>query len=410
VYQYFIDRWCLVDWSGNNDGTLTLTNDGISVANEEIYFYQRFPSDYIKSGKRYTLAVYYADSNIAVLPRALREGIEVKESYVQLAFGVQPGTTVSSVALYEGEYTIDTLPEYQPKGYEQELLICSQYDPSTGEYVGLRKFGQPRNLLDNSDFTNPVNQRGFVSGSELPTYTYFLDRWKNGQVVCSPVVDYNGISNITGAEIQQFLDLSKYIGKTLTMVVYTDYDNPAYFCSGVITNNSSWIVLANTPNWECAITCQGTNMWAVQISIDCKYVALYEGEYTIDTIPNYQPKGYGVELIECKRYYQRVGKLQKTGAIALGFCYQDAATARFVMPISPMRKINPTVTLVSTSDTPSVICNGSYIARGNLEFTAGIYEDDVMMSLVVTVNNGVANAPALLLGNSSVWFELSADW
>jgi hypothetical protein len=43
-------------------------------------------------------------------------------------------------ALYEGEYTEKTLPEYQSKGYENELLICRQYDPATGEYIGLRNF------------------------------------------------------------------------------------------------------------------------------------------------------------------------------------------------------------------------------------------------------------------------------
>ena len=31
----------------------------------------------------------------------------------------------------------------------------------------------------------------------------------------------------------------------------------------------------------------------------CEWIALYEGEYTVDTIPEYQPKGYGAELAEC---------------------------------------------------------------------------------------------------------------
>jgi hypothetical protein len=44
------------------------------------------------------------------------------------------------MALYKGLYTLDTLPEYKPKKYEEELLICRQYDPYTGEYIGLRKF------------------------------------------------------------------------------------------------------------------------------------------------------------------------------------------------------------------------------------------------------------------------------
>ena len=34
------------------------------------------------------------------------------------------------------------------------------------------------------------------------------------------------------------------------------------------------------------------------------WAALYEGEYTAETLPEYQPKGYGAELAECQRYYQ----------------------------------------------------------------------------------------------------------
>ena len=40
-------------------------------------------------------------------------------------------------------------------------------------------------------------------------------------------------------------------------------------------------------------------------SIDVRWVALYEGEYTVDTLPQYRPKGYANELRECMRYYQR---------------------------------------------------------------------------------------------------------
>ena len=39
-------------------------------------------------------------------------------------------------------------------------------------------------------------------------------------------------------------------------------------------------------------------------SIEVEWAALYEGEYTVETLPEYQPKGYGAELLECQRYYQ----------------------------------------------------------------------------------------------------------
>lgn len=37
---------------------------------------------------------------------------------------MQNGKVIEWVALYEGEYILDTLPEYQPKGYMVEALNC----------------------------------------------------------------------------------------------------------------------------------------------------------------------------------------------------------------------------------------------------------------------------------------------
>lgn len=51
---------------------------------------------------------------------------------------------------------------------------------------------QPRNLLDNSDFTNPVNQRGKTS------YTgsvYTIDRWKLWTNATSLTINNGYITN-----------------------------------------------------------------------------------------------------------------------------------------------------------------------------------------------------------------------
>ena len=41
-------------------------------------------------------------------------------------------------------------------------------------------------------------------------------------------------------------------------------------------------------------------------AIKVRWAALYEGEYTAANLPPYIPKGYGVELTECLRYFERV--------------------------------------------------------------------------------------------------------
>ena len=54
-----------------------------------------------------------------------------------------------------------------------------------------------------------------------------------------------------------------------------------------------------------------TNFWIDIVvpankTINIYWAALYEGSYTADTIPAYQPKGYAAELSECQRYYYAV--------------------------------------------------------------------------------------------------------
>ena len=42
----------------------------------------------------------------------------------------------------------------------------------------------------------------------------------------------------------------------------------------------------------------------IGMSVTIAWAAVYEGEYTAETIPKYQAKAYGTELAECLRYYQ----------------------------------------------------------------------------------------------------------
>lgn len=39
------------------------------------------------------------------------------------------------MALYEGTFTAETLPEFVPKSYAEEQAVCNQYDPLTGKYI-----------------------------------------------------------------------------------------------------------------------------------------------------------------------------------------------------------------------------------------------------------------------------------
>jgi hypothetical protein len=61
-------------------------------------------------------------------------------------------------------------------------------------------------------------------------------------------------------------------------------------------------------------------------------MALYEGEYTIETLPPYIPKGYAAELAECQRYFQLI-----IHNWAIGFYEQGYGNLQLRFPIHPMR-------------------------------------------------------------------------
>lgn len=243
-------------------------------------------------------------------------------------------------------------------GEKFENLTAEDVGAVSSDYVKL--IANPINLLDNSDFTNPVNQKGTVSGSQVDTYTYFLDRWVNGSTVAYPTFGANGLGNIEN-DIQQKLNLKAYVGKTLTLALYEAFDRPIYCCSGVVTNNSSWATIASSSNWECSIVSLETNVWAVQLRVPCKYVALYIGEYTLATLPIYRTKGYTGELTTCKQYNPQTGEYiglvpESIGAAPSGYGLGDTA---------------PFKTLDSASDLDNIWNNGWYLCHAPNNITIG---------------------------------------
>lgn len=153
-----------------------------------------------------------------------------------------------------------------------------------------------RNLLDNSDFRNPVNQRGQLTAVNG---TYLFDRWIvaneafAGNVTASTNSSGTTFTNDQGAQrccvLQRIYDENCYDGKYTAALKTTNGLIIGYIDKGF----------------------GGTNIHQVTFWIDngatVVWAALYEGSYTADNLPPYVPKGYAVELAECMRYYQRFG-------------------------------------------------------------------------------------------------------
>lgn len=189
-----------------------------------------------------------------------------------------------------------------------------------GYTLGLVKRAAPRNLLDNSDFRNPVNQRGQTSYTLGAWGGYCIDRWRAGDRATTLTVNDNNCT--LSGEIYQTIDQSGNAkdlnGKTITIAAKV---NDSIACRiGNIELTGVWTQFADfsITGGRVYIYADSSNNIHVGLVTDdtvtIEWVALYEGEYTADTLPEYQPKGYGAELVECKRYYKKRSYIRAVAA------------------------------------------------------------------------------------------------
>lgn len=247
------------------------------------------------------------------------------------------------IALYEGTYTADTLPEYRPKGYENELLVCKQYDPTTGEYIGLGRFDYAPNLLDNGDFENLVAQAG-IMGSHGST-TYFADRWR----VAGQQPTYDATSRTlsfpsSGTGMIEQVIAGSISGKTVTLAIKASKVTGTVRLSenGAQSGHDDILVQKGiTTHTFVAEDGMKVLLWSPGSSSLCiDWIALYEGAYTAETLPGYRAKGYGAELAECQRYY-----LHDIGQCLSGSFMSGSNSFRVTVPLPVTMRVTPTVTL-----------------------------------------------------------------
>mgnify|MGYP003292624282 CR=1 FL=1 len=205
-------------------------------------------------------------------------------------------------------------------------------------------YTNPRNLLDNSYFVNPINQRGQT------TYTingYTIDRWiaSKAQPV---IVNTDGITldGTNGSIVLiQRLNTLKDGTYTVAIKVGEDIQVRQYKKEGTtytrIYTSGDYLggyvqLLGNNGVDEVQFRANSGNI------ITAEWVALYEGEYTADTLPEYQYKGYAVELAECQRYYQYHQRMDLFGYTTTG----STDYCMFIDLPVPMR-IRPSVSILN---------------------------------------------------------------
>ena len=234
------------------------------------------------------------------------------------------------------------------------------------------------NLLDNSDFRNPVNQRGAITYEGAG---YGIDRWKCRVVLQTMEVRSSDITiTATGGSyagiLQKVENMSKLAGKTVTFaakiysnvapeLVFFDASGQTLALKIGITGATQTIILTyDVPSDATADSVVPTILLRTSASGDYMriyWAALYEGAYTVDTLPAYVPKGYAAELAECMRYYQVIPYDLSVYNVATDSAYPS----RYPILFPQRMRITPTATLneswnsnVKTSETSYVSANG----------------------------------------------------
>ena len=234
------------------------------------------------------------------------------------------------------------------------------------------------NLLDNSDFRNPVNQRGAITYEGAG---YGIDRWKCRVVLQTMEVRSSDITiTATGGSyagiLQKVENMSKLAGKTVTFaakiysnvapeLVFFDASGQTLALKIGITGATQTIILTyDVPSDATADSVVPTILLRTSASGDYMriyWAALYEGAYTVDTLPAYVPKGHAAELAECMRYYQVIPYDLSVYNVATDSAYPS----RYPILFPQRMRITPTATLneswnsnVKTSETSYVSANG----------------------------------------------------
>lgn len=183
-----------------------------------------------------------------------------------------------------------------PKGDPGNDYVLTATDKTYIATEASRMLQVPRyNLLDNSYFGKPVNQRGSTSYStDIDTpWGACIDRWLIFLGTTMEIVD--GAIRLTNPD-------SEIIIATRLEAGTVDFTNKQY--TFVCCDAAGNLYFNGEP--KDFVETNGYNELWVRFpagSVDIVWAALYEGVYTEDNVPPYTPKGYAAELNECRRYY-----------------------------------------------------------------------------------------------------------
>ena len=269
--------------------------------------------------------------------------------------------------------------------YEQLGSLFGAGDLNRTNQVVNQVYRRPvnNNILINSNFANPVNQRGY-DGSVTNKGMYTIDRWKlnAGQ---SFNIDSNGITFKSGTATTYFVQ--KIEAKALfekTVSLSMKINGKIYSLNNVLVNKDERVV-------DLSISNGSILMFIGYDSTDCYSIGviLYNGatptiewaklEYGEVATP-YVPRLYDEELRLCQIYYTKFA-----GSRAFNMWGINSASIRFAGFLPHIMRIPPTVVINAIG----ISINGATTTIDDFEFNASSISKSYVYIDAIKDNHGL---------------------
>lgn len=279
-----------------------------------------------------------------------------------------------------------------------ELMLKTVYDPQGRNTDIFAAIPNP-NLGTNTNFPNPINQRGAASYTGDSTSPYCIDRWRisNGTTYTVGTFTLSAANYANRAcGMWQSNEMGAHqlsIGDDVTVSIYAN--GQLHTAVIQVLDRDSYNSFADVPaGYTCddfeIVLCtyaQDTTKYNLGIypkkPLTVNYIKWEKGSVATP----YVPKGYGAELAECMRYFQRIFVDWRTYPPLNNLIYRIPMTALQVM------RVKPSVTKPTTPYTFG--CD-----------ITGMDAQQTSFAVQVTVNETGLNSGAAALSGH---FDLSAD-
>lgn len=265
------------------------------------------------------------------------------------ASGAAADPALSQQDILSGSATADQMPLYRVTVTGAAISSPVALFNVAGTLAGAAAV--PRNLLDNSNFENPINQRRSATNS-YRGLGYSIDRWIVPSDTAALTIGSGFVliqSDSTNAEMftQRLEPGTLKQGEKYTAVIWL---NDGTILAGSGTCASGAVNLTDANRDVYAQIAPGSTYDSFRLGVPAgkyarvKHVALYEGEFSPESVSRYNYKSYACEFHECCRYFYRIPHL---GAYSYPGYVTSANNARCTVFLPIEMREQPTLSVAT---------------------------------------------------------------